>query len=394
MRLHDAAMLERTPPPGIERFLGLNNATDPLRAGLGFLSQADNVHVTDTGALEVRRGYTRVRAGAFTGMFSTFDSRRGYLVDGGQLQTMGGVVLLGGLSGADMHWSEVNDQVFYSNGTDSGIINPDNTVLPWTWAEPQPPQLATVTGRLDPGTYSACITYTLPDGRETGASDFTTIEVAQGEAVQITPAQVPGLRCNVYLTPANSATFYYVASPTGPMVWNFSPEDMGHELMTGSLSPLPSGCSVIQAWGGRMYAAQYFPDLNQSAVWFSQPMAFHLFDTAADFFLVPGQVRMLAPHEQGLVIGTDSRIMAYAPTGLAQLAEYGVIPGQHWAKDDNRIIFWSERGVCAALPFTNLTERQVSVAPGLQAGGTIVRSGGQKRYLVALHQGGAAFNSF
>ena len=387
-------MLETTPPPGIDRFLGLNNVTDPLRAGLGFLSQADNVHVTDTGALEVRKGYSRVKTGAFSGIFSTFDSKRAYLVDGGQLQTLGGVSLQSGLNGADMYWSEVNDQVFFNNGVDSGIIQPDNTVMPWAWAEPVPPALALVTGRLDSGTYSACVTYTLPDGRETGASDFVTLDVAAGQALQIAPVQVAGLRCNVYLTPANSATFYYVASPAGPMVWNSAPENMGHELMTGSLSPLPQGCSVIQAWGGRMYAAQYFPELNQSAVWFSQPLAFHLFDTAADFFLVPGEARMLAPHEQGLVIGTDSRIMVYTPTGMAQLADYGVIPGQHWAKDDGRIVFWSERGVCAALPFANLTESHVSVAPGLQAGGVIVRSGGQKRYLVALHQGGSAFNNF
>ena len=52
------------------------------------------------------------------------------------------------------------------------------------------------------------------------------------------------------------------------------------------------------------------------------------------------------------------------------------------------------RGLCAALPFANLTERQVSVAPGLRAGGAIVRYAGQKRYIVALQSSGVAFNPY
>ena len=70
-----------------------------------------------------------------------------------------------------------------------------------------------------------------------------------------------------------------------------------------------------------------------------------------------------------------------------------MVPGWHWAKDDERTLFWTTRGLCAALPFSNLTERQVSVAPGISAGGAVVRHGGQKRYLVALHRGGSVFNS-
>jgi hypothetical protein len=81
---------------------------------------------------------------------------------------------------------------------------------------------------------------------------------------------------------------------------------------------------------------------------------------------------------------------------LATLAPYGALPGQHWSldEDDGMVLFWTTRGVCQALPFSNLTERQVSVAPGLRAGGAIVYSGGQKRYVVAIQQGGSAFNKY
>jgi hypothetical protein len=165
--------------------------------------------------------------------------------------------------------------------------------------------------------------------------------------------------------------------------------------LTGMTNPLPGGVDIIQEWKGRIYAVQHLPTEDQSVIWFSKPLAFHLFDQSKDFIMAPGRVTMLAPHDSGLVIGTDKRIHAYTGDQLADLAPYGVVPGQHWSQDaaDKRIYFWSKRGLCAALPFINLTEKQISVAPGVQAGGCVVEAGGQKRYLAVLQQGGSPFNS-
>ncbi|MDB5886681.1 MAG: hypothetical protein JWR74_2852 [Polaromonas sp.] len=297
-------------------FKGLNNVSDKLRLGLAWLTQADNIDISDTGAIKKRAGYTLAFAGATTAAYATLDEQRCFVVDGGQLKALTGpdaaVLLLSGLASAPMHWTEVNGQVFFSNGVDSGIIQPDNEVLPW---------------------------------RESALRDIEFLNAA-GEAV-------------------------------GAL-----------------LDPLPLGVGVIQHWKGRIYCAQYFPEADQSAVWFSQPLGFHLFALDTDFILLPGRVTMLAPHDSALLIGTDRAIHAYTAEGLVQLAPYGVVPGQHWADDDKkRTLFWSQRGLCAGLPFANLTERQVSVAPGLAAAGALVLSKGQKRYLVALQQGGTPFNS-
>lgn len=103
---------------------------------------------------------------------------------------------------------------------------------------------------------------------------------------------------------------------------------------------------------------------------------------------------MLAPTAEAIVIGTDDRIHAFDGS-LVQLAPYGVPPGQHHASVDGRTtVFWSARGACQAMPFANLTERQISVAPGVRAGGAVIHSGGQVRYVVCLQQGGTAFNPF
>ena len=382
--------------PQIKRFKGLNNVSDSLRLGMNWLVTANNVHITDAGALEKREGYVLKQAGSFTGAYATFDFQRMYLIDSSTLRTFDGAVLKTGLSSAPMHWAEINDQVFFNNGVDSGIIAPDGQVIDWRWDTPPSPTLATVTGSLPAGQYQACITYTLADGRETGASDPVQIELGEGGALQISGiSQVAGMQTNLYLAPANSDVYQFAESPFGAAtVWNTSPDNLGMDLLTDDMAPLPEGCDVIQFWRGRCYAAQYFADLDQTVVWFSQPLGFHLFNLAADYLIVPGKVAMLAPTKTALVVGTTAKIFTYTPERFEEVADYGVVPGQHWGKDDDdRILFWTTRGVCSALPFSNLTDKTVSVAPGVRAGGTVVRSGGQKRYLVALQQGGSAFNN-
>ena len=294
----------------VTTFNGLNNITDPVRLGVNWLAVADNVDITNTSAIAKREGYTRAQAGNFASAFSTPDFSRAYVSVDGQIKTIGGVALHTLTSSRPLSWFELNDQVFFDNGIDSGIIQPDNEVLPWR------------------------------------DSPLTDIPVLGADG---------------------------------------NPLDTLYE-------PLPTGTHLIQHWRGRIYAAQYMPTENQTVVWFSQPLGYHLFNLDTDFILLPGRVEMLAPHDTALVIGTDAAIYAYTPEGLAELADYGTLPGQHWAHDDKRLLFWTVRGVCAALPFQNLTEARVSVAPGVCAAGCLIERKGQKRFIAAIQQGGAPFN--
>ena len=381
----------------VELFRGLNNVTDLLRLDLDWLVQADNVDITDTGALRKRAGYTLTLAGTLSGAYGTNDHQRAYVVDAGALKALTGsasaVQLASGLDDDPMHWAEVNDQVFYNNGIDAGIINADNTLLPWMWPTPSAPTLSAATGSLAPGLYQARCTYVLPDGRETGAPNVSEIELAQGQALQLSAIrQVPGYTTRTYIAPANSAVFQLAhSSSAAAFAWNFGPDALGQDLKTADLDPLPAGCDVIQFWQGRAYAAM--PMNGQTAIFVSKPLGFHLFDLGADAFMVPGRVLMLAPHDKALLIGTDDEVYAYDGKALTTLAEYGVVPGWCWAKDGDDIMFWSLRGLCRALPFVNLTEGHASVAPGIRAGAAVIVQNGQKKFVVALHQGGTAFNS-
>lgn len=387
----------------VSTFRGLNNVSDPLRLDASWLVQADNVDITDTGGIRRRAGYTRLAAGSITGAFSTFDFTRLYTVDGGALTVRAGGTtprtLASGLSSAPMHWTEVNDHVYFNNGVDSGIVAPDHRVMPWRWAAPTAPDVSAATGSLAPGLYQVRCTYTLADGRTTGSGSSAEVTLTEGQALRITNIpQLAGAKTNVYIAPSDTPVFQYAGSPTTTaMVWNASPDALGADLLNTFNDPLPLGADIVQMWKGRAYAAHYFPADGQSAVWFSQALAFHLFDLNAGYFMVPGRVLMLAMHDDALIVGTDQRVYAYDGKALAEIASYGVIPGRHWSQDQTddgeRTLFWTARGLCSALPFKNLTERQVSVAPGVSAGGTVVFDGGQRRYLVALKQGGSAFNS-
>lgn len=297
----------------IGAFNGLNGVSDPMRLDMAWLVQADNVNVTDTGSLVKRDGYALSRSGAFKSMYGTLDFSRAYLATSAAIQTLAGVEIFSLTSTAQVHWTEANGFVYFNNGTDSGVIAPDNSVSMWRGA---------------PVSEGAGF-------KEADGADRTVL-----------------------------------------------------------FDTLPSGTDVIQFWRGRMYAAQWLAGEDQTVIWFSEPLGYHLFNLDSNFIIVSGKVTMLAPHEGGMVIGTSNAIYAYDGDRLNTLAEYGALPGQHWSADGPRILFWSARGLCSALPFSNLTDRTVSVAPGVRAGGCVVNSGGQKRYLASIQQGGQPFNSY
>jgi hypothetical protein len=375
----------------VKKFKGLNNVSDPMRMDMSWLVQADNVNVTNTGAITKRQGYTLQAAGVYTSAFSTFDFSRMYVSVAGEIRNFAGVVIYLLTSTAPIYWCEINNHVYFNNGTDSGVITAGDEVQVWKWSQPVTPTVEAVSGNLPAGFYQVRCTNVLADGRETGTSDPAEIYLTANQGLQISGLMPSS---NVYIAPANSDVYQLTGkSLLSAFTFNTSPDDLGRDLLNAFLDPLPNGTDVIAAWKGRVYAAQYMASEDQTVVWFTEPMGFHLFNLNSNFLIIPGHVLMMAAHESALVIGTEQRVYAYGGDKIEQVADYGVVAGQHCDEDDDgRLLFWTVRGLCAALPFTNLTEKQVSVAPGVRAGGCLVRAGGQRRYLTVLQRGGSPFN--
>jgi hypothetical protein len=383
-------------------FKGLNNVTDPLRLAKGWLTKADNVDISDTGRLSRREGYSQTISGSFTGAYNTVDYNRLFVVDNGNLKRihddLTSEILRSNLDPAPMYWTEVNREVFYSNGVSKGIISADNVPNDWSWPSPGTPSLSAGTGPLRAGLYQVACTYLLADGRETGGGDTAQIQLPEGSSLRIGDIpQVAGLRTQVYIAPADSAQFQLAfESAQTTAVWSAGPDSLGANLTTLLLDPPPLGAQHVAFYAGRMYLMEFMPASNTTVIWFSQPLGYHLFDLNQDFMLVRGQGVLLHAHAQGLVIGTTTEIHGYDGEALTLLADYGAIPGWNATVDENDearpLYFWTHRGICSVFPFVNLTGGRVSVPPGVCAGAAVISREGARRYVVSLQKGDSAFN--
>lgn len=125
--------------------------------------------------------------------------------------------------------------------------------------------------------------------------------------------------------------------------------------------PPPYG-TVLGTRRSQIAVAAWEPDKDRSVVYFSRPEYPHEFRLLSDFQMFAGRITMLAEVSQGLVIGTDRAIFVDpidAP--LQRMADYGVPHGGMLYDDRNIVYFWSDRGLCKALPFENLTDKALVV---------------------------------
>ena len=125
--------------------------------------------------------------------------------------------------------------------------------------------------------------------------------------------------------------------------------------------PPPTG-DVLGTRRSQVAIGVWEPEKDRSIVYFSRPDYPHEFRLLTDFQLFAGRITLLAEVSQGLVIGTDRAIFIDpidAP--LQRVADYGVPHGGRIYDDRNVVFFWSDRGLCRALPFENMTDKQLVV---------------------------------
>lgn len=385
------------PTSPVKKFKGLNNVADSIALGHDWLTTANNINIDNAGIFSRRDGYVSGIVATLTGAFGTRNNKRLYIATDTQLQqvatNLARTTLATLTSTKPMYWLEVNEQVFYTNGVDSGIIKPDGTVLTWKLPLPAAPSLTLGgSGLLPAGLYSVAVTYLMDDGRESGATLSSPISVpANGSIVISGITSTAGAVTQVYVSLANSTVFNWLQETTLTVV-NWTGGRTEVELTNAFLGSLPT--AVYPAlFNGAIYVAEYHPTLERSTIWRSEPLGFHLFDLEK-FIPVRGEVLMLAGTTSALIIGTNLAIYAFDGSNITTLTdEYGVIRGWPNALDDKRQLFWTERGLCQAMPFQNLTDTAINVAPGVRAGGAVIEQGGNKRFVATLIKGGTAFNA-
>jgi hypothetical protein len=171
----------------------------------------------------------------------------------------------------------------------------------------------------------------------------------------------------------------------------------GQELATdeadiGTLGP-PDSTECVAFFEGSVWLSYYDPATDQSFIFKSKPFFWSRWDLETDYIAVPGHVVMLASTSTGVVVGTDKEIWVYAQDVFNRITDYGVIPCEP-AEDSGRVYFWTERGLCRALPFEAMTEEGVSVPHGTRARIVVSRDKGSKIALVVTTGGGPADNPY
>jgi hypothetical protein len=120
--------------------------------------------------------------------------------------------------------------------------------------------------------------------------------------------------------------------------------------------PPPAG-HLIGVRRSQLALAAWEPDLDRSVLYLSRPDYPHEFRLERDYQLFAGKITLLADTSSAFIIATDRAIYVDpydAP--LMRVAEYGVPLGGMVYDERDVVFFWSERGLCHAAPFKNLTD--------------------------------------
>lgn len=116
---------------------GLNTKSDPARIyssskGVQDLAVAGDVDITDTGRLSRRKGYTLQKSGAFHSLFC--DGGEALVVSGTDLCILRADFITTAIAtvtaGARMSYAKVNDDIYYCNGHEKGIVS-NGAVIAW-----------------------------------------------------------------------------------------------------------------------------------------------------------------------------------------------------------------------------------------------------------------------
>lgn len=126
--------------------------------------------------------------------------------------------------------------------------------------------------------------------------------------------------------------------------------------------PPPIG-NIFCAWRNQMVVGVWEPDRDRSVLYLSRPDFPHEFRLDRDFIIIPGQVTLLDSVSSGLVIGTDRAVFVKPiDSQLQKEADYGVPLGASVHDDRDKLYFWTQRGLCRAFPFENLTDSNLVVS--------------------------------
>lgn len=360
----------------LRNFAGISNTSPARSIKKNELADATDVIIEDSGAVRQRDGYTQALALANTTSYQTFDGVT-YVVSGGILYRMNADLTKTAIVAStatefcdESRYLFTNDGVQVHNGVPSSINIPT----------PQyEPQVTVIPGTNPAGLYTILCTHSNSQGVEGGTSPPLSARLSAPGDLSVTIPALAGHTANVYVTDADGEVFYLQGTrfQLDPILVN--------------ANPFPTGADKIEYFNTRMYVS--VPQGDYTTVFYSEPNHYHLYGFNDAYFVVTGKVEAMKATQNGIVIATNSEVYFYDGIDLVKIADYGVVPGRPIVrKPDKSLLIHTTRGVCSAMPFTELTQAKVSLPMGGQCSAALMYVDGAKLF-VGLHDGsGTAFN--
>lgn len=332
-------------PVQLGPFLGINNRLQDFALNTkdgSYLADAVNVYCDKAGRILRRPGLTLVQA--MTGAHSLF---RDYLVRGSALYRVTlpaySETLVKVLASNDpMSYVEHDSSIYYSNGTDSGRIDPSGAVYPWALPTPATPTTATISGALQAGKYLVAVNYTnTTTGEEGGLSPSKEVSLTTAGAVRVTlPAATTGAtHINVYVSKLNgTALGLYTTVATGTATVDVTHTNTGRTGQDKYLEPMPA-CVGLFFHMGRLCG------IKGNTLYYSEPYRLGYYRADKGYIRFEMDISIAAPNQNGVYVVSEKTQWIPGdldqPTDLIRdVLNYGAIPGTVFDFPTQTLVGW------------------------------------------------------
>ncbi len=378
-------------PVKLSSFLGMNNRlpAERLRVKDGsFVVAAVNGDFTDAGTFRRRAGFAPVLGGAAAHSFWS-NGKEAYMVDGSSLyyvvkDNLGAIVrtaIATVTPGRQFSYAAAAGFSYATNGIEFFRLSAGTAIPVGVPAPSAPILVAGTSGSLPKGIYIFALSFRTDDGRDSGISDVTRIEIfADNGSIELPllPA-LPGAATILYMTPTNGDDLFEVGEVSLTHTITVVPPE-GARPVAVLTQPLPAG-HFVRYLKGRLFTA------DDTTVFFSLPYALELYDASSDSFQFPAPITLLEPCINGLYIAADKTYwLDIDSMKMVEVLPYGAVLGTgNFRKDEEQVWWMSARGMCVGDQngqVTNTQEDALALSPA-QFGATLFREEDGLKQMVA-----------
>jgi len=288
-----------------------------------------------------------------------------------------------------------NNQVHWSNTTETGVILPGGTARGLGIVPPSRIGAVVGAGGLGEGRYLYSFTFVEDDGRESGAPLSNLVEVSENSGLSFTFSA--GLARNFYITETNGEELYLAGTvPSGATDFTYTARSPLTSIALNRMNMGPPAPWDDIDW----FRATLLTAVEDRVEW-TMEFDYELRDFAMGYMLFGEKVHVVAGLQNGFYVGTESAHWWYEGDSMdnlvmVQVADYGAVPGTkvHIAggvvgtgESTERIPLWAtEKGIVMGLPggtLRNAHENKVDF-PGGKSGTALYRSGRQNHYITRV----------